>query len=104
MKLSTEIETSYSPVAWDYREVIENEKINGATGKVFYFCQEGICEDQGRILDLIEIDSKGLFIVLDNDHQIRIDLIITLFGKPGAAYDKYDAFSNSCMECHGGDN
>lgn len=104
MEISPETDASYAPVAWDYREVIGNEIIKGTTGKVFYFCQEGICEDEGKILDLIELESKGLFIVLENDHHIRIDRIITMFGKPGAAYDKYDAFGNSCMECHGGDN
>lgn len=39
--------------------------------------------------------------MLDNNEHIRIDRIITLFGKPGAAYDEYDAFANACLNCAG---
>ena len=45
---------------------------------------------------------QGLFVVLDNDVAIRVDRIITLFGKPGAAYDEYNAYGNACMDCTGG--
>ncbi|WP_240452744.1 hypothetical protein [Sphingobacterium sp. xlx-130] len=39
---------------------------------------------------------------MDNDYRIRIDRIITLFGKIGAAYDEYNQYANSCMDCTGG--
>lgn len=103
MKLTPATNTSYTPVAWEYREVIQEEMAKKTSGKIFFFCNDGICEDQGTVDDFIELPGKGLFIVLDNKHEIRIDRIITLFGKPGAAYDEYDAYGNSCMECHGGD-
>ncbi len=43
-----------------------------------------------------------MFITLDSGAQIRIDRIITLFGKPGAAFDEYDAFANQCLSCTAG--
>ncbi|WP_256005268.1 hypothetical protein [Pedobacter deserti] len=104
MNLKGREDGSYMPVAWEYREVIEAEIAKGTSGKIFFFCKsEGICEDSGKVLRLEEVAGKGLFVALDNEHSIRVDRIITLFGKPGAAYDEYYAYGNSCMECHGGD-
>jgi len=99
----TSLETLYLPVAWEYREVIEEEIEKKTKGKIFYFCfNEGICEAEGRVLLMKEEKGKGLFIALDTEAKIRIDRIITLFGKPGAAYDEYDAYANACMDCMGG--
>ena len=97
------IATSYLPVAWEYREVIEEQIKKKAVGKVFFFGEnQSICEGNGTILQMIEIQKEGIFIILENEFRIRIDRIITLFGKPGAAYDEYDAFANACMSCTGG--
>lgn len=96
------LNTSYLPVAWEYREVIDEEIEKKTTGKIFYFCQEeGICQAEGTILRITEEKNKGLFIVLDTKTRVRADRIITLFGKPGAAYDEYDAYGNACMDCAG---
>jgi len=96
-------DTSYLPVAWEYREVIEEEIEKRTSGKIFYFSvQEGIGEAQGRVLRMEEVNNEGLFIILDSGAKVRVDRIITLFGKPGAAYDEYDAYGNSCMDCMGG--
>ena len=96
------MDTSYSPVQYVYREVIDEEIEKGRSGKIFYFCNESICTEEGRIVSQEEIPQQGIFITLDNGKQIRIDRIITLFGKPGAAFDEYDAFGNACMDCTGG--
>lgn len=99
----TSLNTPYLPVAWEYREVIESEISKKTAGKVFYFCrEEGICQAEGSIIQMEEEKDAGLFITLDTDIKIRVDRIITLFGKPGAAYDEYDAYANACMDCTGG--
>ena len=93
----------YLPVAWEYREVIEEEIKKNTSGKIFYFCKnEGICEAQGRIIHMEEEKDAGLFIALNTGSKVRVDRIITLYGKPGAAYDEYDAYANACMDCMGG--
>ncbi|MDF3079302.1 MAG: hypothetical protein K0S09_3191 [Sphingobacteriaceae bacterium] len=104
MNLKRELmETSYTPVAWEFREVIEEQIEKQAFGKIFFFCSEdGICSEEGRVRALEEIAGEGLFLVLDSHRKIRIDRIITLYGKPGAAYDEYDSYANSCMDCNGG--
>lgn len=93
----------YPGVAWDYREVIETEKGKKTSGKVFYFNPANqIDMAQGAIQQVLDNGRSGIFIVLDSNEKIRIDRIITMFGKPGAAYDEYDAFANACMDCNGG--
>ena len=97
------IENSYSPVEYVYREVIEEEIAKRTNGKVFYFNGEQVVDSvEGRIVKMEEIDGKGLFITLDPAARIRIDRIITLFGKPGAAFDEYDDYANQCLSCTGG--
>ncbi|WP_207533222.1 hypothetical protein [Desertivirga arenae] len=96
------METSYTPVEWVYREVIEEEIIKETSGSIFYFCDDSsVCSEKGIIKTLSESGS-GVFITLHSGVLIRVDRIITLFGKPGAAYEAYDAFSNACLDCTGG--
>ncbi len=94
---------AYLPVAWEYREVAEEEIKKERSGKIFFFSPEKqVHEASGKVIQLEEEKSAGLFIRLDTGIKIRLDRIITLFGKVGAAYDEYDAYGNSCMDCTGG--
>lgn len=97
------METSYSPVAYEYRENIEEQVAKGASGKIFFWSADGkVDEVAGRIIQMAEVPGKGMFIVLDSSVQVRIDRIITLFGKPGPAFDEYDSFANQCLSCTAG--
>ncbi|MDM1296283.1 hypothetical protein HX021_18520 [Sphingobacterium sp. N143] len=104
MKTKNQInEITYLPVAWEYREIIEEEINKKNSGKIFYFEEDNkIGEAQGIISEMIEQKKKGVFIVMQDGLQIRIDRIITLFGKVGAAYDEYNAYADACMDCSGG--
>ena len=100
---SSPANTACLPVAWEYREVIEEQIEQKTAGKIFYFCQEeGICEAEGTVTNLNDIPNEGLYILMDTHVKIRVDRIITLFGKPGAAYDEYNAYADACMDCMGG--
>ena len=97
--------SSYLPVQHVYKEVIHEEITKNSTGKIFYFDgDDQVSVVEGRIISLKEIETQGLFIGMDPQASIRVDRIITLFGKPGPAYDAYDAFANACMDCSGGDD
>ena len=94
---------SYSPVQYVFREVIEEEIAKCTQGKIFYFGNDQAVESfEGQIVELKEMGSKGLFIIMTPEFQIRIDRIITVFGKPAAAYDEYDNYANQCLACTGG--
>ena len=97
------METTYTPVQYVYREIIAEEIEKKTKGKIFYFkADETVESTEGCATELREITGKGLFILLDSGESIRIDRIITLFGKPGAAYDEYDDYANQCLSCKGG--
>jgi hypothetical protein len=97
------MDTSYLPVQYVYREIIEEQTQKGTTGKVFYFLPDNTVEcAEGKIVKLAEVQGEGEFITLYPEADIRIDRIITLFGKPGPAYDEYDAYANECLSCTGG--
>jgi hypothetical protein len=97
------MDNTYSPVAYVYREVIQEQIDAQKEGKIFYFDSEGKVDSlQGKIIKMEEINSMGIFITLNTGTHIRIDRIITVFGKPGAAYDEYDSYGNQCLSCTGG--
>ena len=94
---------SYTPVQYIFREVIEDEIAKKTDGKIFFFDEKDVFDSaEGRIVSMEEIPHQGIFIFLEPEKRIRIDRIITLFGKPGAAFDEYDAFANQCLSCTGG--
>jgi hypothetical protein len=95
--------TSFSPVQYVFREVIEEEIAKHTQGKIFFFDDnDKVDSAEGTVVKMEEIPRQGIFIFLESDRRIRIDRIITLFGKPGAAFDEYDSFANQCLSCTGG--
>jgi len=95
--------SSYTPVAYEFREVIGEQIVKKTSGKIFFWSPEETVDDVvGRVVELEERNGEGMFIHLDSGARVRIDRIITLFGKPGAAFDEYDAFANQCLACTAG--
>ncbi|HMR19296.1 MAG TPA: hypothetical protein PKA53_08360 [Sphingobacterium sp.] len=96
-------EQSYLPVAWEYLEVIAEQIDEKTDGKIFFFNADGqVDEAKGRVIEIVDEKQNGVYLLLDKGVKIRIDRIITLFGKIGAAYEEYDAYGNACMDCLGG--
>lgn len=94
---------TYTPVAYEYREVILAEIEKKTTGKIFFWNSSNqVDEVRGRAIELSELPTQGLFVFLEGGASVRIDRIITLYGKPGAAYDEYDSFANQCLACTAG--
>src|SRR5690606_17823934 len=96
------MESTYLPVAWEYSESIQQQIQSKNKGKVFYFT--GLNKLEESVVTVIKLvtEESGVYVVMDNGDKIRIDRIITLLGKIGAAYEEYDAFANACMDCSGG--
>lgn len=97
------METTYTPVPYEYRESIEEQIAKATTGKIFFWSPDNkVDEAVGRVVRMEEVSGSGIYAVLEPAARVRIDRIITLFGKPGAAYDEYDAYANACMACTAG--
>ena len=95
--------STYTPVQYIFREVIDEEIAKQSRGKIFFFDEHDVVDSvEAQLLSMKEVPGLGIFLHLLPEKKIRIDRIITLFGKPGAAFDEYDAYANQCLSCTGG--
>lgn len=93
----------YLPVDPDYYEMIEKEKAEKDTAIIHFFKDDNsIGEAKGKVEEIIISERNEDFVSLEGGEGIRIDRIITLNGKPGPAYDEYDAYALACLDCMGG--
>ncbi|HYG39817.1 MAG TPA: hypothetical protein VD908_14420 [Cytophagales bacterium] len=93
---------SFTPIDYVYYEILDEAKSKKLDG-VIHFFQDGnqIESEKGTVKEILK-EKEGDFLLLDSNAKIRLDKIITIFGKPGPAYDYYDSFANACMDCMGG--
>ncbi|MCE7862579.1 MAG: hypothetical protein DYG99_03450 [Bacteroidetes bacterium CHB5] len=94
--------TSYTPITYDCRDLLQEAVAQGRSGKIFFFNADNQLDSvEGRIEQVLE-NKEGMFVCMVPTASIRVDRIITLYGKPFAAYDEYDAYANTCLDCKGG--
>lgn len=90
----------YLPVPWDFREVLDEVIQKGTTGRIHYFSRQPLIERaEGRVAELKK-EASGEYLLTDRGEKVRLDKIITLFGKPGPAFDDYESYGNACMNCY----
>lgn len=90
----------YLPVTPDFFDVAEvflQKKV-----RVIYFGLDNALEESAGNLKGIAKNSEGEFLEIANADHPRLDRIITINGKPGPAYDEYDAYANACLSCKAG--
>lgn len=89
----------YLPVPWDFREVLDEVMQQERSGRIHYFSKAPLIERvEGRIMSLLK-EPSGEYLITDGKDKVRLDKIITLFGKPGPAFDDYESYGNACMNC-----
>lgn len=94
---------NYLPVPWDFREVLDEVIQEDVSGRIHYFSPEPHVERaEGRIAQLVR-ENSGEYLLTDKGDKVRLDKIITLFGKPGPAFDDYESYGNACMACRDDD-
>ncbi|MGM0621751.1 MAG: hypothetical protein ACQETJ_11945 [Bacteroidota bacterium] len=95
--------TRYLPVDPDYYEIVEKAISEEKVVAVHYFGDDNSIKSAKAKVKEIQTNSENEeFVKLDNGEQIRIDRIIVLGGKPGPAFDEYDAYALACLDCTGG--
>ena len=89
----------FMPVDPDFTDVLEQNIREAKSGKVHFFNDDNLVDTmEGQAAKLIERE-KATFLQVGDVGEIRIDRIITLFGRPGPAYDEYDRYANACLTC-----
>jgi hypothetical protein len=93
---------SFTPVAYDYYEIIEELKLKGIDSVVHFFKAEKEIDSVSGKIESVLKEKDGDFLLMSSNEKVRLDKIITIFGKPGPAFDLYDSYGNACMDCMGG--
>lgn len=89
----------YSPIDPEIIEIIEDYIAKSKSGKVHFFDEKGeVNSSEGTVTGIVK-NTYGDFLTVSGDRSVRIDRIITLMGRPGAAYDEYDRYANACLAC-----
>jgi hypothetical protein len=94
------IKDSYLPVPWDFREVMDELRKQEKDGVIHYFTTEPQMETaEGKISNIIETP-EGEFLLTSKGDKVRLDKIVTLYGKPGPSFHIYDGYANVCLNTH----
>ena len=93
---------TFNPIPYEYYEILTEAREQGKSGKIHYFdADEQVEEANGKIIDW-KGSTDGEYLNLDSGQSVRLDRIITIYGRPGPSYDRYDAYANACLDCMGG--
>jgi uncharacterized protein (UPF0248 family) len=92
------------PIDSDYTELLESEMAKN-NSRVIYFSfskEPELEESNGKIIKIENIKDEGSFLLFDNGDKVRLDRIVVINGKPGPAYDEYDAYALAPLTCKAG--
>jgi len=95
---------AYKHIDPDYFELFE-EFIGKDDSRVIYFAptdEPELKEAKGNIRSIDRKDDLGYYLIFENNEQVRADRIVVFNGKPGPAYDEYDAYGLAPLTCKAG--
>jgi hypothetical protein len=88
------------PVSCDFFDIMEDAMMKKKDGKIFYFNEADEVEELEGFSETWENTKDGEFLITSKNEKVRLDKIITLYGNPGPAFEKYDGFANACLSCN----
>ena len=92
----------YLPIDPDFFDLFEKENEKDST-KVVYFGEGTKLEEVvDKIDSIVKRKKNAYFMKFQNGEEVRVDRIIVYNGKPGPAFDEYDAYANECLSCKAG--
>lgn len=92
----------YLPIDPDFFDYFEEEKENDSTKVVYFGEGPNLEEVNGKIEDIIKKSGAEYFLQFKMGEEVRVDRIIVYNGKPGPAFDEYDAYALECLTCRAG--
>lgn len=92
----------YLPIDPDFFDLFEKE-IEKDSIKVVYFGKGTKLEEvNGKVEAIIKKNGNEYFMKFQKGDEVRVDRIIVYNGKPGPAFDEYDAYALECLSCKAG--
>ena len=93
---------SYLPIDPDFFDMFEKE-IKKESIRVVYFGKGTNLEEvKGKAKAIVNKNDNEYFIKYVSGQEVRVDRIIVYNGKPGPAFDEYDAYALECLSCKAG--
>ena len=93
---------AYLPIDPDFFEMFEKEKEKDSVRVVYFEEGTNLEEVNDKLESVIKHVGNEYFMRFAAGEEVRVDRIITYNGKPGPAYDEYDAFALECLSCKAG--
>lgn len=96
------MQPSYLPIDPDFFDLFKKEMAKSSS-RVVYFGQDTNLEEvNSKITEVINNSANEFFMKFENGEEVRVDRIIVYNGKPGPAFDEYDAYALECLTCKAG--
>ncbi len=95
---------AFTPIDPDFFDLFQHEMYKDSV-KVIYFDVENypqLKESNGKATAIVNKEKQGQFMVFENGDEVRLDRIVVYNGKPGPAYDEYDAYALAPLTCKAG--
>lgn len=96
------MKSTYLPINPDFIERFEKEIEKDSTRVIYFGKGASLEEVNGKAEALITKYNFEYYIKYFSGKEVRADRIITYNGKPGPAFDEYDAFALACLSCKAG--
>lgn len=94
---------TYLPIDHHFFELFEKEMKKGEAKVIYFaFAEDPELEEAKGVITKLEKQESGEFMIFENGEQVRVDRIIVFNGKPGPAYDEYDAYALAPLTCEAG--
>lgn len=94
------MKTVFSPVYPVFYDILSEEQEKDISRVIYFGDENEIEEANGKITGLVTREAHQEYLQFDSGEEARIDRIIVINGKPGPAYDEYDAFALACLNCN----
>lgn len=92
----------YLPIDPDFFDLFEKE-IEKDSVRVVYFGKGTKLEEMnGKAEAIMKKSGNEYFMKFRNGEEVRVDRIVVYNGRPGPAFDEYDAFALECLSCKAG--
>lgn len=96
------MQPTYLPIDLSFFDFFEKEILKKKT-RVVYFGEGTILEEvSGKIESIVNNSGNEYFMKFETGEEVRVDRIIVYNGKPGPAFDEYDAYALECLSCKAG--
>jgi transcriptional antiterminator Rof (Rho-off) len=89
----------YVPVSCEFYDEVAVFATEQKTGKIHYFKsleEKVLASAEGPVSDIVT-EHKVEYLTTRRD-KIRLDRVVSIFGRPGPAFEIYQSFGNSCED------